>query len=115
METEKKEKARILFDAKKNAGLHKSIIYDPMCGLSKQEWELDNLADEIITSNSSLERIGILKKFIDNEAADFLCWTLGKKMGDVIVAIEWEYSVTTAKEHASIIYNAYKDELNNQP
>ena len=40
--------------------------YNRECGLSKQEWELDNLADEVIASDSSLERIGILRKYLDN-------------------------------------------------
>ena len=39
--------------------------YNQDCGLSKQEWELDNLADEVIASDSSLERIGILRKYLD--------------------------------------------------
>ena len=65
---EEKEKAKILFDAKKKAGLHKPITYNRECGLSKQEWELDNLADEIVASDSSLERIGILRKFMEQYA-----------------------------------------------
>ncbi len=43
----------------------KKSEYNKKCGLSKQEWELDNLADEIIASNSSLERIGILRKYME--------------------------------------------------
>ena len=64
-----KEKAKILFDAKKKARLCKPITYNRECGLSKQEWELDNLADEIVASDSSLERIGILRKFIEQYAS----------------------------------------------
>ena len=83
---EEKETAKILFDAKKKAGLHKPITYNRECGLSKQEWELDNLADEIVASDSSLERIGILRKFIEQYATireketaiGFLMYHLGK-------------------------------------
>ena len=67
---EEKETAKILFDAKKKAGLHKPITYNRECGLSKQEWELDNLADEIVASDSSLERIGILRKFMEQYAKE---------------------------------------------
>ena len=65
-----KEKAKILFDAKKKARLCKPITYNRECGLSKQEWELDNLADEIVASDSSLERIGILRKFMEQYAKE---------------------------------------------
>ena len=79
-----KEKAKILFDAKKKAGLHKPIVYNRECGLSKQEWELDNLADEIVASDSSLERIGILRKFIEQYAS------LREKETAIEFAIDYE-------------------------
>ena len=48
----------------------KTDKYSTDCGLSKQEWELDKLADNILECKTSLGRIGILRKYIESFAKE---------------------------------------------
>lgn len=40
------------------------LVYSEECGLSKTEWELEKIVDEIKATNSTLECIKILQKLI---------------------------------------------------
>ena len=51
------------FNPNKIMDTQKEAKYNQECGLSKFEWEMDQLADRIIESDSSLERIGILRAY----------------------------------------------------
>jgi len=48
----------------------KTNKYSTDCGLSRQEWELDKLADNILECKTSLGRIGILRKYMESFAKE---------------------------------------------
>lgn len=39
--------------------------YDKNCGLTRFEWQCENIIDEILKEESTLLRIGILKRFVE--------------------------------------------------